>query len=102
MSKVELIKKLGWVEYSLFNNRTLYEYGKDSVCNYCLFEHRGDIGIVDGEEFKYFNLNESEIQRFTDAIKEMVDMLNNPKNYTLYQALQNRVTIENLLKEFAD
>lgn len=102
MSKIDYIEKLGWVYQDHFNNRVIYELGKDSVCTYFLFEHCGDIGILHDGVFNYWDLNEQNISRFTDVLKERINMMHNPKDYTLYQAQQNSIEILDLLEEFKE
>ena len=95
---VEYIEALGWKEIDIWNNRILYRLNE--YVTYYLFEHNGKIGIYHDQEYIYCNLNENEISRLSDILLERYKMFMNPKDYSLYQAIQNSVSIERLEFEF--
>ena len=101
MDIINYIKELGWVYVDNFSNREVYELGKDSICDYYLFEHSGEIGILYDGKFNYYNLNQDDISMFTKLLKQEINMIDNPKDYTLYESLQNADRIQHLIKKFS-
>lgn len=95
MITIEKIEKLGWSYNSVWNNRSLYTLNKNS--KYALFEHNGEWGITD--PFKkelsliYCDLSETEIEQYTELIKMLNNIYENPKNHSFYDFC---ITIENI------
>ena len=98
-SKTELMLSLGWKLTDYFNNRAMYDLTEH--CTYCLFEHRGEIGVYHNGDFFYYNLREDDIKEFTEMLQERENMMEHPKEYTLYQAQQNSVKILYLIHKLA-
>lgn len=91
MDKIKLMKKLGWKKTDTWNNRDIY-----SLWKFKMLEHFDNVGIVIGDRYIYCNMNEDEIQKYTNIAKATRDMFNSPKEHTLYEYL----TIEKELEEF--
>ena len=84
---IEKLKELGWKYDSMWNNRMFYSLSEES--KYAIFEHNGDWGLLD--PFKknftliYCNLTDNEIITFTELVKEIENIIYNPKDHTLYE-----------------
>ena len=101
MDKVEYIKSLGWVFEEYWNNRAIYELGKNSDCPYALFEHQGEVGIVNNGDFKYYNLKEEDLKKLTDALNLRETILHSPDDYTVRELFNAYEDLDSILSEFA-
>lgn len=95
MAADEKIKELGWSYDSIWNNRSIYKLNKES--EYFIFEHNGEWGIIDpfNKElsFIYCDLSENEIEQYTELIKMLNNIYENPKNHSFYDFC---ITMENI------
>lgn len=82
----EFIESLGWEKDDYWNNRLIYSIGES-----CIFEHRGDVGIIvtTTGQFVYANLTEEELVKYTEIIKTVEDIKSHPDKYTYKEALDS-------------
>ena len=78
----EFIESLGWKADEYWNNRLIYSLG-----NSCIFEHNGSIGILTSEAFKYVDLTEEELQKYTEIVKNVEEVKAHPDKHTYKEAL---------------
>ena len=100
MKIIDYIESLGWVFSEYWNNRDIYTLGKDSNCPYCLFEHQGKIGIIYNGQFKYYNLEEKDIENFTKALNTRENIFSNPDSHTVRELLNACEAINDALDVF--
>ncbi len=90
MITLEFVKNLGWKNDGDWNNRMMFSLSEKS--NYSIFEHNGDWGIMDpyNKSFAliYCDMTSKMIEVFTELVKSIDSMTENPKNFTLYDYLE--------------
>lgn len=94
MDKIKLLLLLGWEDYS-YNSFGRREFSLD---DYWLFEHQGKIGIIDDESFVYCDLTEEEIRKYTELIKDVIEIDDNEESYTLYDYRLAKEKLDNYYK----
>ena len=98
----EFVESLGWKFDYLWNNRAMFSY-KDS--NYSIFEHNGDWGIMDPYskfELIHCNMRHENIKNFTDLIKSLEQILDNPTPTALYDFIEASAKMKTFVKEMKD
>ena len=99
----EFVESLGWKFDYLWNNRMMFSY-KDS--NYSIFEHNGDWGIMDpyakSFEFIYCDMTSEHIKNFTELIKSLEQILDNPTATALYDFIEASAKMRAFVKEMKE
>ena len=82
MTSEEKLKKLGWKQGELINNRLFFSIG---VC--VLFVHQADdkIGIFINEEMIYHEPTDKQLKLFTKGAKILQQMDEHPDDFTIRQ-----------------
>lgn len=95
----EKLEELGWKFDGFWNNRAIFTLSEDS--DFSIFEHYG-WGIINPftKEFEliYCNLADNEIEEYTELIKSYKNIMNNPKENTLYDYLLFKEKIDDFIK----
>lgn len=95
----EFVESLGWKFDYLWNNRMMFSY-KDS--NYSIFEHNGDWGIMNPYskfELIYCNMRPEHIKNFTNLIKSLEQILDNPTATALYDFIEASTKMKDFVKK---
>ena len=99
----EFVESLGWKADFPWNDKTMFSY-KDT--NYSIFEHNGDWGIMDPYskfELIYCNMRPEHIKNFTDLIKSLEQILDNPLTTTgLYDFIEASAKMRAFVREMKE
>ena len=100
----EFVESLGWKADFPWNDKTMFSY-KDT--NYSIFEHNGDWGIMDpyakSFEFIYCDMTSEHIKNFTELIKSLEQILDNPLTKTgFYNFIEASTRMRAFVKEMKE
>ena len=100
----EFVESLGWTADFLWNDKTMFSY-KDT--NYSIFEHNGDWGIMDpyakSFELIYCGMTSEHIKNFTELIKSLEQILDNPLTTTgFYNFIEASTRMRAFVKEMKE
>ena len=97
------LEELGWKYDSMWNNRMFYSLSEES--KYAIFEHDG-FGILHpynkNFELIYCDLTDDEIVKYTEMVKTIENIVNHPKNNSLYDYCVAEKAIVDFVKEMQD
>ena len=100
----DFVESLGWTVDFLWNDKTMFFY-KDT--NYSIFEYNGDWGIMDpyakSFELIYCDMTSEHIKNFTELIKSLEQILDNPLTTTgLYDFIEASAKMRAFVKEMKE
>ena len=100
----DFVESLGWTVDFLWNDKTMFSY-KDT--NYSIFEYNGDWGIMDpyakSFELIYCDMTSEHIKNFTELIKSLEQILDNPLTTTgLYDFIEASAKMRAFVKEMKE
>lgn len=100
----EFVESLGWTADFLWDDKMRFSY-KDS--NYSIFEYNGDWGIMDpyakSFELIYCDMTSEHIKKFTELIKSLEQILDNPLTTTgLYDFIEASAKMRAFVKEMKE
>ena len=100
---IEKLTELGWKQDGTWNNRVFFALSKDS--KYSIFEHDG-IGLLHpynkNFELIYCDLTDEEIVKYTEMVKTIENIVNHPKDNSLYDYCVAEKAIVDFVKEMQD
>ena len=100
----DFVESLGWTADFLWNDKTMFSY-KDT--NYSIFEYNGDWGIMDpyakSFELIYCDMTSEHIKNFTELIKSLEQILDNPLTTTgFYDFIEASTKMKTFVNEMRD
>ena len=100
---IDKLTELGWKQDGDWNNRIFFALSKDS--KYSIFEHDG-FGLLHpynkNFELIYCDLTDEEIEKYTEMVKTIENIVNNPKDNSLYDYCVAEKNIVDFVKEMQD
>ena len=100
----EFVESLGWTADFLWDDKMMFSY-KDT--NYSIFEYNGDWGIMDpytkSFELIYCDMTSEHIKNFTELIKSLEQILDNPLTTAgFYDFIEASTKMRAFVKEMKD
>lgn len=100
----EFVESLGWTADFFWDDKMRFSY-KDS--NYSIFEYNGDWGIMDpyakSFELIYCDMTSEHIKKFTELIKSLEQILDNPLTTTgFYDFIEASTKMRAFVKEMKE